>query len=136
LDTSHLPFARHHKSSLKSSHKAQWSFTPIGEALTGGLYHIATTSGTNPLTPEGPTRTFQVIISTAAQGHNIPTEGTPAEAIMEGVNTTVVGDPQVAMATDTTTDEGEKGALYGTPPPIFDGDKTKTEAFSLAVKAW
>jgi hypothetical protein len=86
--------------------------------------------------PTGPTGMFQAIISTAAQGQTIPTEGIPADATMEGINTTVMGNPQIQTTTDTTTDEGEKGALYGTPPLIFNGDKTKTEAFSLAVKAW
>jgi hypothetical protein len=42
--------------------------TPIGEALAGGLFHIATTSGTNPLMIEGPTGTLQAIISAATQG--------------------------------------------------------------------
>jgi hypothetical protein len=76
------------------------------------------------------------IFAAAEQGQAIPTEGIPAEAIMEGINTTITGDPQIQTTTDITTDEGEKGALYGSPPPIFDGDKTKTEAFSLAIKAW
>jgi hypothetical protein len=110
--------------------------TPIEEALAGGLFHIATTSGTTPLIVEGPTGTLQTIIATAAQGQTIPTEGIPTEATMEGINTTVMGNPQIQTTTNTTIDEGEKGALYGSPPPIFDGDKTKTEAFSLAVKAW
>jgi hypothetical protein len=116
--------------------KAPVPTTPIGEALAGGLFHIATTSGTNPLTVEGPTGMLQAIISAAAQGQTIPTEGIPTEATMEGINTTVMGNPQIQTTTDTTTDKGEKGALYRTPPPIFNGDKTKTKAFSLAVKAW
>jgi hypothetical protein len=88
------------------------------------------------LTVEGPTGTLQAITTAAAQGQTFPTEGIPAEATMEGINMTVMGNPQIQTTTDTTTDEGEKGALYGTPSPIFDRDKTKTEAFSLAVKAW
>jgi hypothetical protein len=110
--------------------------TPIGEALAGGLFHIATTLGTTSLTVEGPTGMFQAIISAAAQGQTIPTEGIPADTTMEGINTTVMGNPQIQTTTDTTTDKGEKGALYGTLPPIFDRDKTKTKAFSLTVKAW
>jgi hypothetical protein len=66
--------------------------TPQGEALAGGLYHIAMTSGTNPLTPEGPTGTLEAIFTAAAQGHAIPTEGIPAEATMEGINTTITGN--------------------------------------------
>ena len=31
------------------------------ELLAGGLYHVATTSGTSPLIPEGPTRLLSTI---------------------------------------------------------------------------
>ena len=54
---------------------------------------------------------------------------------MEGINTATTSVP-TTQKDIALTDEGEKGALYGSPPPVFDGDTSKTKAFDLAVKGW
>ena len=53
---------------------------------------------------------------------------------MEGIYTTTTSAPITQK--DSTTEDGEKGALYGSPLPVFDRDTTKTKAFNLAVKGW
>jgi hypothetical protein len=83
-------FDSRHPDFVKSKGKKKAS--PTEEILSGGLYHIATTSGISPLTPEGPTGTLQAITHAAAQGQPIDTTGTPAEA-MAGINTTTTNMP-------------------------------------------
>jgi hypothetical protein len=77
--------------------------------------------------------TLQTITHAAAQGQTILTEGIPADATMEGIYTTTTNTP-TTQKDPAPADKGEKGALYESPLPVFDGDTTKTKAFSLAIK--
>jgi Retrotransposon gag protein len=95
--------------------------SPTEQIISQGLTQLVSTSGSQPLTPEGPTGTLSTII------HNItnPTS-TPV--------TYTTYQPQT-MATQVIN-QGEGGALYRAPPPFFRGDSKEADRFLLAFKGW
>jgi hypothetical protein len=101
------------------------------EILSGGLHHIVTTQGTQPLTQEQPPTVLQEIVRTASQGQEIPTNIPPVMAHIqeEQANITIT-------APAPSPRNGEGGNLLGTPPPVFMGDRTKAQAFLDAIAVW
>jgi Retrotransposon gag protein/Zinc knuckle len=89
------------------------------QILSQGLTQIVSTSGSQPLTPEGPTGILSTIIHSVTNPTNIPT-------------------PSIQTQTMTTpaTNQGEGGALYGAPPSTFKGDSKEADRFLLAFKGW
>src|SRR4029077_17913181 len=82
------------------------------------------------------------------QGIPIPLDTTPAAAIqpqlsirttMEGqqenINVTT-GQAQAEAQSINVITHSSNGALKGNPPPIFDGDRSKTRRFTLAFDLW
>ena len=47
---------------------------------------------------------------------------------------TAIMDPEEPRQQENKGEEGEKGPLYGTPPPIFSGNPAETDTFILAFK--
>jgi Retrotransposon gag protein len=101
------------------------------EILSGGLHHIVTTQGTQPLTQEQPPIVLQQIVRTTSSGQEIPTNVPPvmAHAQEEQVNITIAPPAP-------SPKNGEGGNLLRTPPPIFIGDRTKAQAFLDAIAIW
>jgi Retrotransposon gag protein len=101
------------------------------EILSGGLHHIVTTQGTQPLTQEQNLIVLQEIIRTASQGQEIPTNVPPVMAHIQeeqaNVTITTLAPPPR---------NGEGGNLLRTPPSIFTGDQTKAQAFLDAIAIW
>jgi Retrotransposon gag protein/Zinc knuckle len=95
--------------------------SPIEQILSQGLTQIVSTSGSQPLTPKGPTGTLSTII------HNItnPTN-TPATSTLH----------QMQTMTTQVMNQGEGGVLYGAPPPFLRGDSKEADRFLLAFKGW
>ena len=65
--------------------------TPVEEALSGGLHHIATLRGSHPLTREEPLHILPQVIQAAAEGIKIPTDIPPVAATQSqtpGMSTT------------------------------------------------
>jgi hypothetical protein len=82
--------------------------SPTEQILSQGITQIVSTSGSQPLTPEGPTGALSMIIQHVTN----PTT----------THTTV----QPIMATQVTN-QGEGGALYGAPPKFFGGDSKEAD---------
>ena len=91
---------------------------PPTEIITVGLHHIVTTQGTNPLTEEGLPSIMTSIEQNITQGGEIPLSYPPAEAINATID-----------ETQSTTNEGGRGSLKGSPPKEFDGTRSKSETF-------
>jgi hypothetical protein len=101
------------------------------EILSGGLHHIVTTQGTQPLTQEQPPTILQEIIRTASQGHEIPTNVPPVMAHIQEEQANVM------IATPVPSPRnGEGGNLLRTPLSIFTGDRTKAQAFLDTIAVW
>jgi Retrotransposon gag protein len=88
------------------------------QILSQGLTQIVSTSGSQPLTPEGPTGVLSTIIHNITNPTNIPA------TILHQTMTT------------PSTNQGEGGVLYGVPPPFFRGDSKEADRFLLAFKGW
>jgi hypothetical protein len=101
------------------------------EILSGGLHHIITTQGTQPLTQEQPLIVLQEIIRTASQGQEILMNIPPVMAHIQEEQTNVT-----ITAPAPPPKNGEGGNLLGTPPSIFTGDWTKAQAFLDAIAIW
>jgi hypothetical protein len=101
------------------------------EILSGGLHHIVTTQGTQPLTQEQPPVVLQEIIRTTSQGQEIPTNILPVMAHIQEQQANIT-----IMAPAPSPRNGEGGNLLGTPPPVFTGDRTKAQAFLDAIAVW
>jgi hypothetical protein len=97
--------------------------SPTEQILSQGITQIISTSGSQPLTPEGPTRTLAKIIQSITQ----PQNPLPFPA------TNTMTQP---AATGQTVEIGEGGALYGAPPLFFRGDSREANQFLLAFKGW
>jgi Retrotransposon gag protein/Zinc knuckle len=91
--------------------------SPTEQVLSQGLTQIISTSGSQPLTPEGPTGILSTIIHSVTNPTNTPAPSTQTQT----------------MATQATN-QGEGGALYGAPPPFFKGDSKEADRFLLAFK--
>ena len=111
-------------------------FAQEEQFLSEGLKQVASTSGSQPLTPEGPTGTLAAIAQAITQPTADPTPVTQTAPIPQFTNTPA---PTPTMATVITAtgqiiDIGESGALFGAPPSHFYGDRTKAANFLLAFK--
>jgi Retrotransposon gag protein/Zinc knuckle len=95
--------------------------SPTEEILSQGLTQIVSTSGRQPLTPEGPTGTLSTIIHNVTNPTNFPTTSTLH---------------QTQTMTTQATNQGEGGVLYGAPPPFFRGDSKEADRFLLTFKGW
>ena len=115
---------------------------PEEEILLGGVYHITTLQGSHPFTEQTPI--LSQIEVAVYQGISIPLNTTPAGAIhpqlsiqtlmAEQINTTIAGpegQPNINVINHNTN-----GTLKGNPPPIFDGDRSKSRTFLTAFYLW
>jgi Retrotransposon gag protein len=101
------------------------------EILSGGLHHIVTTQGTQPLTQEQPPVVLQEIVRTASQGQEIPMNIPPVMAHIQEEQANIT----ITVPTSSQRN-GEGGNLLGTPPSVFMGDRTKAQAFLDAIAVW
>ena len=100
-------------------------FDPQEELLAGGIHHIATLQGTQPLSPQEPI--LPLIERTVSQGTSIPVNIPPVTAVPP----TMAEQPaEVNTATGAAANtpninviaSSANGALKGNPPFIFDGN--------------
>jgi hypothetical protein len=91
------------------------------KVTTGGLHHILTTQGINPLIEEKLPTFMQGIKKHICQGGEVTVDIPPAGAIHA---TTTMNLPQVNIIND-----GSRGSLKGDPLNIFDGTRSKAETF-------
>jgi len=115
---------------------------PEEEILAGGIHHIATLQGSNPFTEQTPI--LPQIEAAVYQGIPIPLDTTPAgtfqpqlsiqTTMAEQIDTTIAGpegQPNINVINHNTN-----GALKGNPPPIFNGDRSKSRNFLTAFYLW
>ena len=119
-------------------------FNPQEEVLAGGIHHIATLQGTQPLSPQEPI--LPVIEQTAPQGTSIPVNIPPAAAVLPPIQKSTMTD----QPTEINTATGAAGntpninviasninrALKGNPPFVFNGDRQLSRKFMLAFQLW
>ena len=104
------------------------STTPVEEALSGGLHHIATLRGSHPLTHEEPPHILPQIIQAAEEGIKIPTDIPPAAA----TQSTTMSLTQQANRTQTS---GSNGGPTGSIP-VFDGDRKNASTWMDRFKIY
>ena len=117
---------------------------PEEEILAGGVYHIATLQGSHPFTEQTPI--LPQIVAAVHQGIPIPLDTTPAGAIQpqlsiqttmaEQINTTIAGPEGQPQPNINVINHNTNGALKGNPPPIFDGDRSKSRNFLTTFYLW
>ena len=115
---------------------------PEEEILAGGVHHIATLQGSNPFTEQAPI--LPQIKAAVHQGISIPLDTTPAGAVhpqlsiqtamTEQIDTTITGPEGQPQPNINVINHN--GALKGNPPPIFDGERSKSRTFLTAFYLW
>ena len=99
---------------------------PTEEFLAGGLHHIATLSGPNPLIAEQPPVILQAIAHATAQGQQIPVDTPPVTAIMSL--------PDQSQQINRT--QHSNGALGGNALPTFEGDRAHAQDWMRRFKVY
>jgi len=117
---------------------------PEEEILAGGVHHIATLQGSHPFTEQAPI--LPQIEAAVYQGIPIPLDTTPAGAVhpqlsiqttmAEQIDTTIAGPEGQQQPNINVINHNSNGALKGNPPPIFDGDRSKSRTFLTAFYLW
>ena len=117
---------------------------PEEEILAGGVHHIATLQGSHPFTEQAPI--LPQIKAAVYQGVPIPLDTIPAGAVhpqlsiqtamAEQIDTTIMGPEGQLQPNINVINHNTNGALKGNPPPIFDGDRSKSRTFLTAFYLW
>jgi len=117
---------------------------PEEEILAGGVHHIATLQGSHPFTEQAPI--LPQIEAAVHQGIPIPLDTTPAGTVQpqlsiqttmtEQIDTTIAGPEGQPQPNINIINHNTNGALKGNPPPIFDGDRSKSRTFLTAFYLW
>jgi len=117
---------------------------PEEEILAGGVYHIATLQGSHPFTEQAPI--LPQIEAAVHQGIPIPLNTTPAGTVQpqlsiqttmaEQIDTTITGPEGQLQPNINVINHNTNGALKGNPPPIFDGDRSKSRNFLTTFYLW
>ena len=116
---------------------------PEEEILAGGVHHITTLQGSHPFTEQAPI--LPQIEAAVHQGIPIPLNTIPAGAVqpqlsiqttMAEINTTIAGTEGQPQPNINIINYNTNGALKGNPPPIFDGDRSKSRTFLTAFYLW
>jgi len=114
---------------------------PTEQFVAGALHHVATLGGTHPLSPEtGLSPVTDTIKEATIQGKDIPVNippviiHTPAIIAAAAVPAPafIAPAPIPAPALMAAPAAAANRALRGNPPPIFDGDRIKSNDFLLA----
>ena len=114
-------------------------FDPQEEVLAGGIYHIATLQGIQPLSPQEPI--LPLIKRTVSQGTSIPVNIPPATATLP-VMTDQTAEVNTATGAAANTPNinviasSANGALKGNPPFIFDRNRQTSKKFLMAFQLW
>ena len=101
------------------------------EVIAGGLHHIATLKGKQPLSPQTPI--LPSIEAAAASGSSIPVNIPPTSAVPHTMTTAHIG-AAIAPAATSQTIQTTNGGLKGNPPKVFTGDRAKSDGFLLAFR--
>jgi len=117
---------------------------PEEEILAGGVHHITTLQGSHPFIEQAPI--LPQIEAAVHQGIPIPLNTTPAGAVQpqlsiqttmtEQIDTTIMGPEGQQQPNINVINHNSNGALKGNPPPIFDGDRSKSRNFLTAFYLW
>ena len=114
-------------------------FDPQEEILAGGIHHIATLQGTQPLSPQEPI--LPLIERTVSQGTSIPVNIPPVTATLP-VMTDQPAEVNTATGAAANTPNinviasSANGALKGNPPFVFDGNRQTSKKFLMAFQLW
>ena len=109
---------------------------PQEEVISGGLHHIITLQGTNPLSAQEPI--LPQIEAAVQLGIEIPLHTTPAAAVFPTMTeqTNTAGDAAATASNINVIAHNSNGALKGNPPFIFDGNCQLSKKFLLAFQLW
>jgi len=120
--------------------------SPDEGILAGGVHHIATLQGSNPLREQTPI--LPQIEAAVHQGIEIPLDTIPATAIHPQLSIqTTMGTQQeeINVATGQSRQEAQRinvitnpanGALKRNPPPTFTRDRSTTRKFINNFDLW
>ena len=117
---------------------------PGEEILAGGVHHITTLQGSHPFTEQAPI--LPQIEAAVHQGIPIPLDTIPAGAVQpqlsiqttmaEQIDTTIAGPEGQPQSNINVITHNTNGTFKGNPPPIFNGDRSKSRTFLTTFYLW